>query len=254
MGRKLFKWAEEQYYGISMSRMYLVTDVDGTITAGGREVHLGAVSCIRMLERRGVRVILASGNAYPVLMGLKLYLGASGPVIAENGGVIGSGKELKVIGDGRRSRKALSLVLRKFEGEVYESWQNRFRLSDYAVHIKSPLRRESLIAGIRRLLEDNGFRDVEVVDSRVALHIHTVGVSKGNGLRALMEELGVGPENVIAVGDSEVDLSMFEVAGYKVAVGNADPRLKEVADYVTKEGEGTGFVEAVRTLLRKGLL
>jgi len=254
MGQKLFKWAEEQYYSTSMSRIYLVTDVDGTITVGGREVDLEAVSCIRMLERRGVKVILASGNSYPVLMGLKLYLGVSGPVIAENGGVIGSGKELKVIGDGRRSRSALGLVLKKFEGEIYESWQNRFRFSDYAVHVKSPSRRESLIANIRRLLEDNGFHDVEVVDSKVALHIHTIGVSKGNGLRTLMEELGIGPESVIAVGDSEVDLSMFEIAGYKVAVGNADPKLKEAADYVTKEREGTGFVEAVRALLRKGLL
>lgn len=42
-------------------------------------------------------------------------------------------------------------------------------------------------------------------------------------------------KNTIVFGDSNNDLSMFEYAATKVAMGNASPKIKELADYVTTD-------------------
>ena len=56
----------------------------------------------------------------------------------------------------------------------------------------------------------------------------------------IMERENILPEQVCAIGDGENDLSMLEVAGVKVAMGNAMPCLKEIAtdhaDHYFQEG------------------
>ncbi|KAL8270600.1 hypothetical protein Esti_005499 [Eimeria stiedai] len=47
------------------------------------------------------------------------------------------------------------------------------------------------------------------------------GNNKGTGLRVLSRHLGLTPEEVLVVGDSENDISMFKEAGVAVAVGDA---------------------------------
>lgn len=59
------------------------------------------------------------------------------------------------------------------------------------------------------------------------------GHSKGDALRWLSRYIGVLPENTVAFGDSNNDLSMIQAAHIGVAMGNATPGLKEAADYVT---------------------
>ena len=58
------------------------------------------------------------------------------------------------------------------------------------------------------------------------------GVDKGKSLTRLAAHLGIGLEEIVAVGDSYNDASMLEVAGYPVAVANAKPPLKEMASHI----------------------
>jgi Cof subfamily protein (haloacid dehalogenase superfamily) len=66
------------------------------------------------------------------------------------------------------------------------------------------------------------------------------GVSKGEGLKTVMKHRGLIPEEVIAIGDDENDLSMLEVAGFAVVPLNAKEEIREAADLVigsnTEEG------------------
>ncbi|MEM3504712.1 MAG: HAD hydrolase family protein, partial [Archaeoglobaceae archaeon] len=50
------------------------------------------------------------------------------------------------------------------------------------------------------------------------------------------------------IGDSENDIEMFEVAGFGIAVANADTKLKEIADLITPSNDGDGVVEALEFL------
>lgn len=56
---------------------------------------------------------------------------------------------------------------------------------------------------------------------------------KGNALKRLRDIIGVAPENVIAAGDGENDISMIKEAGIGVAMINAPENVRNAADIVT---------------------
>ncbi len=66
------------------------------------------------------------------------------------------------------------------------------------------------------------------------------GVDKGTGIEAALRFLNHGRERTFAFGDSENDLSMAPAVETFVAMGNALPQVKEVADYVTLSAADDG--------------
>jgi len=68
------------------------------------------------------------------------------------------------------------------------------------------------------------------------------GVNKGSGIRKFVELLGFNGK-IIAVGDSQNDVSLFNVADFKVAVNNALNEIKEMADLVLNKDDGQGVIE-----------
>jgi Cof subfamily protein (haloacid dehalogenase superfamily) len=75
------------------------------------------------------------------------------------------------------------------------------------------------------------------------------GVSKGEALKALVSFIDVPMSEVIAIGDGLNDISLLEVAGKAVAMGNAFPEVKEVADHITLDVENSGVAAAVERLV-----
>ncbi len=75
------------------------------------------------------------------------------------------------------------------------------------------------------------------------------GVDKGEGLRRLCALLGISPQRVLAIGDSENDIPLLTAAGYGVAMGNAAPRVKAVADWVAPDIEEDGAAVAMEKLI-----
>jgi hydroxymethylpyrimidine pyrophosphatase-like HAD family hydrolase len=53
-------------------------------------------------------------------------------------------------------------------------------------------------------------------------------------VKSLAEVLGIKPEEIMTIGDQENDIAMIEYAGVGVAMDNAIPSVKEVANFVTK--------------------
>ena len=77
------------------------------------------------------------------------------------------------------------------------------------------------------------------------LEILPAGASKGAGLRWLLNDLGIAPEHVLALGDGENDVEMLQMAGIGVAVGNGAPQAKAAADYVVASNDEDGVADAV---------
>ena len=59
--------------------------------------------------------------------------------------------------------------------------------------------------------------------------------SKANGLHCLCDYYGIPIEKTWAFGDSENDIELLRAAGTGIAVGNAMPEVKAVADYITED-------------------
>ncbi|MBT9251162.1 Cof-type HAD-IIB family hydrolase [Bacillus halotolerans] len=90
------------------------------------------------------------------------------------------------------------------------------------------------------------------------MNIVPKGVSKEAGLALVASELGLGMEDVVAIGHQQDDLPMIELAGLGVAMGNAAPEIKRKADWVTRSNDEQGVAymikEYFRMQQRKGFL
>ena len=65
------------------------------------------------------------------------------------------------------------------------------------------------------------------------LDLAPVGVSKASGLSYVVDQLGLEPSDVLAIGDGRNDVEMLTWAGRGVAMGHAPDEVREVADDVT---------------------
>ncbi|GHT95596.1 haloacid dehalogenase [Spirochaetia bacterium] len=92
---------------------------------------------------------------------------------------------------------------------------------------------EAVMEKIRPLLwERFGDRVCIVQTMPTFLEVMRAGVSKGTGLRIALDHAGLSPDGVIAFGDEENDLPLFEVAGRSLAPANARERVKAAADLI----------------------
>lgn len=76
------------------------------------------------------------------------------------------------------------------------------------------------------------------------------GVDKGTGLAVVAESLGVDPADALVFGDMPNDVPMFTWAGWgRVAVGNAHPAVRALADEVTLTNDEDGVAVWLERLL-----
>ena len=74
-------------------------------------------------------------------------------------------------------------------------------------------------------------------------------VSKGNALQVIAANLGIAPEDVVAIGDNHNDIGMLRFAGLGVAMGNAHDEVKAAADYVTLSNAEEGVAAVIEKLV-----
>lgn len=74
------------------------------------------------------------------------------------------------------------------------------------------------------------------------------GVSKGSGLRMLLDRWHVDPKDAIAFGDSGNDLEMLELVGRGYAMANADAEALAVADAVAPPCTEDGVLQVLEEL------
>ncbi|RZT24098.1 MULTISPECIES: Cof-type HAD-IIB family hydrolase [Fictibacillus] len=81
------------------------------------------------------------------------------------------------------------------------------------------------------------------------LEITNSEAQKGVALKRFAEIKGIPLENTMAIGDNYNDVSMLEIAGFPVAMGNAVDEIKEMASFVTKENDESGVAFAIQKFL-----
>jgi HAD superfamily hydrolase (TIGR01484 family) len=75
-------------------------------------------------------------------------------------------------------------------------------------------------------------------------------VNKASGMLAVLKEMRINSNHVVAFGDAENDEAMLAAAGFGVAVQNSVPALKVIASLVTSGARGFGVIEGIDHLLR----
>ncbi|PFD97832.1 Cof-type HAD-IIB family hydrolase [Bacillus cereus] len=97
---------------------------------------------------------------------------------------------------------------------------------------------------IRRHLTD---MHAEVIDHRKwgapwpIIEIVKSGLNKAVGLQKISRHYNIPRERIIAFGDEDNDFEMIEYAGHGIAMGNAIPELKTLANHTTLTNEEDGI-------------
>ena len=218
----------------------LAVDIDGTLTDGNRVLCPAAVEALRKLN---VPVILSTGNTHCFTRTVSVLLGTPRIFIAENGGVIShSEDEMEILADQQICLDAFQKLSAVFPLQRYNS--SRYRFTDIS------LQRNFDIEAVRQYVKELGL-PVDIIDTTFAVHIKDKRIDKGTGLRRVAERMGINLNECAAVGDSNSDVPMFELAGFRAAVGNASPELKEISDHVARTKYGNGFAEIIDYMNQK---
>jgi phosphoglycolate phosphatase (TIGR01487 family) len=229
---------QNENIGVNYIMKAVAVDIDGTITDKNRKICVNAINAIRKAEVSGYPIILVTGNILCAAKMVAIMVGTSGGIVGENGGVIQTRKKNQIIGNIEKCKPAYEFLKSKHEVEKVEF--SDLRMSEIAI------RRTIDVNIVKKTVKDF---DVEVYDTKFALHLTDPNVNKGKSLEIVAKDMGITLDEIMAVGDSENDLEFLEVAGFKVAVANADEELKENTDYVTRKPYGDGTAEAIEKFI-----
>ncbi len=219
----------------------MVTDVDGTLTDRSRRLDPEAVRAIRAVEGRGVPVVLATGNVLPIALALHRSLGLSGPIVAENGGILWTGgpgrrDHVELLADVRVARAAFRR-LRRAGLPVRRLFTDRWREAEVALEPTVSVRR------IRQALAD---RPVQVESTGFAIHLMEAGAGKAPALARALRPLGLSLADAAVLGDGDNDVAMLRAAAWGGSFASGSRSARAAAGYVARASFARGFVEGLK--------
>lgn len=260
----------------------LAVDVDGTLSTPGDGVADEVIESLRTCQRSGVLVTFATGKRFIDVKSLCERIGIDGPVIACNGAMIVEASTNDILSSHFLSKSSLEAIIAELESDerasvavftpmdIISTSGNSLASSLLSSIGEQTTRRvtsllESLSDNVVKVLvAANSERLASVYDSysmrfSSQFSVTTTGdafvefmapkVSKGNALQWIAERLSIATEAIACVGDSNNDLSMFQVAGYSIAVANATSLVLEAADTVVASASEGGVMQAVDLIL-----
>jgi hypothetical protein len=81
--------------------------------------------------------------------------------------------------------------------------------------------------------------------------VHKFG-SKGDALKEVVSSLALSPDEIIAFGDEENDMTMLQYAGLGIAMENAKATVKNAASAITLSNKLDGVAEAINKYVLTG--
>lgn len=262
----------------------IAVDLDGTLFDEKKQISPENLSALRRAAQRGVYVVVATGRIYRSAKLVSKSIAPGQPYLSSNGAVAGfadrddflhayrmrdedvsftldaavqEGCELHLHTlDGRMLHLKTPAKRMQYAGESLASGSYGAinQLLDLA-----ELKREGLGQTLKIVVMNQNEQQLNAFRRRMASRpaivmasswqdneeIMAVGADKGSGLCSLARELSLPLESVMVLGDHTNDLSMFQVAGLPVAMGNATDDVKAAAKYITLDNEHSGVARAV---------
>lgn len=260
----------------------LVTDFDSTLVGKNREVSEGVKVAIRKLLNKNYIVCIATGRPYQgTIKKICRELNLTAPQIVSGGSEIVDPKNDQVIwyeyfpetaarelieyflgGNYRFSVESEGCVFTlggvSFEGYGPGIIFKDLKMLNYGKVAKMVLTNVSLIGDPKELQDrlNKIFSDLHFVRSglgKVVLDITSARATKHLAILTLSKVLNIDPRFMIGAGDSYNDYSLLSTCGFKVAMEDAPPELKEIADLIIPDVKHDGLVDLVNNLYRSKL-
>lgn len=85
------------------------------------------------------------------------------------------------------------------------------------------------------------------------IEITDINAQKGIILEKVTKKMGIDKKDVMILGDSFNDYSMFEIFEESVAMENAISEIKKIAKYITDTNENHGVAKAIYNVLNDSM-
>lgn len=245
-------------------------DIDGTLLNSRFEVTPRTKAALKAATEKDYRIVLCSGRAVMGLSDVLRQLSFPVMLATLNGAYI-TDEERNVLHSAAFSQRDVNSIcaLIKENGLDYmyfygENWgvEEDNPLYDYELSVvktigskekvdiiaaKHPINKllsygkpEASLDFYRKIKE--AYPDFEIFPSSPEyIEINTPGVTKGAAVRVVSQYLGSDIKEAIAFGDYNNDISMFQSGCKAVAMGNAIPELKAIADSITLSNDEDGI-------------
>lgn len=270
-----------------MDYQILVLDLDGTLTNSKKEITPTTLNALIGIQKKGKKVVLASGRPTKGVLPLadELCLAEFGSyILSFNGAQITDCRSHSVIYN--RFLPADSIpeifsvtasfreqgidILTYTENEIISGLSpNSYtmlesRINHMPVHVSKNFTEDipsrlykclatgepSMIALLKSKLESVFHSYISVYCSDpFFLEIMPRGVDKAHSLLKLLNSIGLNANQMICCGDGYNDITMIEAAGLGVAMANAQPLVRESADYITKSNDEDGVLHVVNMFM-----
>ena len=226
-----------------MSRKYFFFDIDGTLSTGLTTMMPdSAVKCLDLLRQAGHFTAIATGRLQASAKTVADRYGFTN-IVADGGwSVTIDGKILEM--QSLPADECIRFIDKNYLPLAPENyfpvlWDPRYDYHAldhlYKVYFRCAVGEEaSMQSGSLPLVRYNP--DVVFVEPK----------EKQRGIRRVQEMYGIPDEDIVVFGDGMNDLCMFGQGWLSVAMGNARPELKEIADYITTDVDKDGLWNACR--------
>ncbi|MDF2649122.1 MAG: hydrolase [Paenibacillus sp.] len=263
-----------------MTYKLVAADLDDTLLRDDLTISQETIDAMHQAVAKGVTVTIATGRSFPSAAKIANQIGLNVPIITYQGALIKNLLDEEVLYERTvpvESARLLldfcekrNLHLQLYHGDQLYAGEDNEKIKAYVRLSKTPyiigdLRQWIDIPQPKMLIVDtpevcDQLREELLPLLGDKLHItkskphylefmHKEG-TKGHAITFLAEHIGCSLDDVIALGDAWNDREMLEVAGLGVAMDNALPQLKELANYVTKSNNDDG----VRHVIEKFIL
>lgn len=268
-----------------MGYKLVAIDMDGTLLNSKNQVSERTIEAINNAKKKGVHIVLSTGRILKSASYYSKSLGLRNPIIASNGALMVDGDynifykkplEMNLVKDIADLALKEKIYCHFYDEtsfysnikikEVLEFYNegNESLSIDIKIYkdISEIVERDDLNIYKFLFIENNkeklqSFRNklqtLENINisSSWSNNVEAMKekVSKGEALRVLSKILNINPSEIIAIGDSENDLSMLSYAGLAVAMGNGDNNVKEKASYITDSNDRDGVAKVIEKFI-----
>ncbi|MER2598248.1 MAG: HAD family hydrolase [Caldilineales bacterium] len=220
----------------------VVLDSDGVLTDGeAQPCDLSLLAELMQLNAAARRnpalpvITIASGRPAPYVDAMMQAIGGHMPAVFEAGAGLYVPDEYRFLPHPRlHDVAAMQQIKQRLQqtlipqGLLHIQPGKEYSLSLFPA---DPAQLEALLPAVRQALGPLADA-VAWVYAASCLNAMPLGIDKAAGLRFLADVTGVPVTQMLAVGDSAIDLPMLQVAGYRAAPANASAAVQQVVDYV----------------------
>jgi hypothetical protein len=209
----------------------LAADYDGTIATDG-EVATPTIEALERFKSTGLKLILVTGRELPDLLNTFPRIDMFDLVVVENGALLYD-----------PTAKTETIIGKPFSSEFVDRLRARnvqpLSVGRSIVATRKPYQNE-VLATIHEL----GL-ELHIIFNKGALMVLPANINKATGLEAALRKMKIPGSQAIGIGDAENDLPFLQSCGFAVAVDNALPSVKAIADLIVGSA-GVGIEDLSR--------